>query len=456
MIGIIAGMAPGSARSQFDYRVASEAEILDLAAELPGLRLGEIPGARFEALEALHGKGEAGAAVEAFFGIPPNSISDADFPGAGIELKAVPVVAASSGLRVKERTVVSMIDYVRLATESWEKAHVRRKLHILFVFFEHLYGVPKRDFPILHVALWEPSGQVEVQIRKDWEKVHDKVLAGLATELTEADGLVLGPCRKGADSRSLRKQPFSDVMAKSRAFALKPSFTMALYRETTRARPDDQRLAEVANLEHLLSNFAAYEGRTVAAVGAEVGIPPSTAKDHPARVVRGAVLAASPVPDDELQETLTIKMSPVGRDSLPYEAMSFPAFRHEEIVGEDWQDSDMLARIEQMLIVPVARETRATPLSEGLIGRPVFWRPSADQLDVIEREWTTFRDLIRTGKADQLPTETQTVAVHVRPHGRDAADRDRTPGGGSQPRKSFWLNKRFVQGILQGILQDRG
>jgi DNA mismatch repair protein MutH len=444
-------VAPGSARSQFDYRVASEAEILDLAAELPGLRLGEIPGARFEALEAVHGKGEAGAAVEAFFGIPPNSISDADFPGAGIELKVVPVIAASSGLRVKERTVISMIDYVQMAGESWEIAHIRRKLHILFVFFEHLYGVPKRDFPILHVALWKPSGRVAIQIQHDWEKVQAKVQAGLAGELTETDGLILGPCTKGADSRSLRKQPFSDVMAKSRAFALKPSFTMALYRETTRARPDDQHLVEVATLEHLLSNFVRYEGRTVADVGAEVRIPPSTAKDHPARVVRGAVLAASPVPDDELQETLTIKMSPVGRDFLPYEAMSFPAFRHEEIVDEDWQDSDMLARIEQMLIVPVARETRATPLSEGVIGRPVFWRPSADQLSVIEREWTIFRDLIRAGKADQLPTEAQTVAVHVRPHGRDATDRDPTPDGGSQTRKSFWLNKRLVQKIVQGL-----
>ncbi len=45
-----------------------------------------------------------------------------------------------------------MIDFVTLARETWEIAHVR-KLHILLVFFEHLYGVPKSDFPILHLAL---------------------------------------------------------------------------------------------------------------------------------------------------------------------------------------------------------------------------------------------------------------------------------------------------------------
>jgi DNA mismatch repair protein MutH len=442
-------VAPGRARSEFDYRVASEAEILDLASELPGLRLGEIPGARFEALEAVHGKGEAGAAVEAFFGIPPNSISDADFPGAGIELKVVPVVTGPSGFRVKERTVISMIDYVQLAAETWETAHVRRKLHILFVFFEHRYDVPKRDFPILHVALWHPSGQVEAQVRKDWERVHAKVLAGLATELSEGDGLVLGPCTKGADARSLRKQPFSEVLAKSRAFALKPSFTMALYRETTRAHVDDQRLAELANLERLLAAFRLFEGRTIDDVGAELGVLVSEGKGYAANVVRRAVSTASSVPAKELEATLTIRMSRVGPDLMPYEALSFPAFHHVEVIDEDWEDSDLLSRIEQMLIVPVHGRTKQTPPRECTVGAPVHWRPTAEQLTLIEREWTRVRDLIRTGHAGELPKESETDAIHVRPHGKDSTDQDPTPGGGSQIRKSFWLNKRFVQSLLQ-------
>ena len=60
------------------------------------------------------------------------------------------------------------------------------------------------------------------------------------------------------------------------------------------------------------------------------------------------------------------------------------------------------------------------------------------------------RDLIARGRADSLPTESQTTAIHVRPHGKDATDRDPTPGGGSQTRKSFWLNRRFIQSILHG------
>jgi len=53
--------------------------------------------------------------------------------------------------------VLSMIDYKSLPTETWDTAHVREKLTILFVFFEHLHGRPKEEFPIREVLLWKPD-----------------------------------------------------------------------------------------------------------------------------------------------------------------------------------------------------------------------------------------------------------------------------------------------------------
>ncbi|MDH4178558.1 MAG: MutH/Sau3AI family endonuclease [Thermoleophilia bacterium] len=69
--------------------------------------------ARFNLLRGRRhtGKSEVGHAVEAFFGIPRNSLPEADFPGAGIELKVVPTRRTGRGLGIKERTVISMIDY---------------------------------------------------------------------------------------------------------------------------------------------------------------------------------------------------------------------------------------------------------------------------------------------------------------------------------------------------------
>jgi DNA mismatch repair protein MutH len=81
---------------------------------------------------------------------------------------------------------------------------------------------------------------------------------------------------------------------------------------------------------------------------------------------------------------------------------------------------------------------------------PVFWRPSAEELDLIRREWEIFRLEIREGSADHLTPASQTAAIHVRPHGRDARDTDDAPGIGPVVKKSFWLNRPFVREILRG------
>lgn len=432
----------------FDYRTATEEEILHRAALLEGMLLGDIPEARFSARHARRGKGEVGLAIETYFGIPPNPVPGADFPGAGIELKVVPLVRSDRRLKVKERTVISLIDYDSIVHETWKTASVRKKLKILFVFFEHLRGRPKRQFPIHSVLLWQPEGEVEDRIHRDWETVREKVERGLAHELSEADGFILGPCTKGASSASLRTQPNSPVRAKSRAFALKPAFTFSLYAEPSAPLTTGQ-LAEVFDLADLRRRFRRFVGRPIDDVAAELAIRQSRAKDYAARVVHRAVQASSSLPKADFKSIgPTVRMTRVNDDLFPYEALSFPSFRHLELVEETWEDSELLARLEHMLIVPVLGPKRETPVGDCIIQEPVYWRPTAEQLSVIEEEWTMFHDLIAAGRAASLPTESQTRAIHVRPHGKDATDRDPTPGGGSEVRKSFWLNKRLVAALL--------
>lgn len=392
---------------RFDHRTATEDEILERAMLLEGVRLGDIPRATFPSADPRRGRQEAGHAIEAWFGIPPNPSPQPDFPAAGIELKAVPLVATEGGLRVKERTVISLIDYDTIVDETWETASVRKKLRILFVYIEHLRGRPETEFPIHGVLLWEPEGAVEEQIRLDWETVRDKVAQGLAHELSE-------PMVASWDrAPRVPRQPPSDRSA-----------------------------------SNALGRFV---GLTIDDAAAELAIRSSRAKDYAARVVHAAVASASPVPRNESERIgPTVRMTRIGPICFPYGALSFPSFPHPELVEETWQDSTLLSQIEHMLIVAVFGPRRETPHGDCLIREPVYWRPTPDQLRAIEQEWTMFRDLVAAGKAGALPTAAYTTALHVRPHGTDAADEDRTPGGGSQVRRSFWLNKRFVQAILTG------
>ena len=125
-----------------------------------------------------------------------------DFPGAGIELKAVPLRLTGRGLGVKERTVISIIDYMALPGQTWTTASVRKKLKILFVFFEHIDEKPKSMFPIREILLWEPDARTDALLRADWERVFAKVRQGRAHELSESDGSLMGPCTKSATGLS--------------------------------------------------------------------------------------------------------------------------------------------------------------------------------------------------------------------------------------------------------------
>ncbi len=441
----------------FDYRSANKDAILARASLLEGHVLGDITGASFTAVEARRGKGEVGAAIEHFFGIPSNSRQEADFPSAGVELKVVPVRRSRHGVRAKERTVISMIDFDDLVLETWDTASVRKKLRILFVYFEHSADMPKSSFPIMCVLYWEPDETTYGFIRADWERVLTKVRHGLAHELSEGDGRIMGPCTKGADSQSLRIQPFGDVRARSRAFALKPSFTTDLYEQSVSEREDESLVrnlgatATASFEDQLLERFERFEGRTVGDVAAELRVPLSASKSYSAQVLRRAFGARnfnSRIREFE-EMGLTPRVSRVDSTSMPYESLSFPAFRYKELIEETWEDSDLLSRVEYMLVLPLQGKRKNTPQADCLLRSPVFWRPSAAELETIHREWELFRLEIREGMANHLTPASETVAIHVRPHARNSGDVDFAPIVGPVIRKSFWLNRPWVQAMLR-------
>ena len=391
--------------------------------------------------------------MEAFFGIPANSLSEADFPGAGIELKALALRRSTQAFSAKERTVISMIDYFSIAEETWENASVRKKLKILFVFFEHLREAPKDQFPVLDFHLWTPDDRTNALLRFDWERVRKKVRHGLAHELSESDGRIMGPCTKSVNATSRRKQPFSDIPAKPRAFALKPAFTLEIFRQL-RSRPARVTIGGPPDdfESRLVTRFTPFVGRRVDDVADELEVARNDSKSYTAAVARRIFGGTSF--KGEIREFaemgLTPRVARVNDDWMPYEATSFPAFRYQELIQEEWVDSDLLSRVEYMLFIPVHGRTRATRQGNCTFGSPRFWRPSGSDLELIRREWELFRIEIERGRALQLTPASETTAIHVRPHSRNARDTDDAPGVGQVIKKSFWLNRPFVSEILRG------
>ena len=62
-------------------------------------------------------------------------------------------------------------------------------------------------------------------------------------------------------------------------------------------------------------------------------------------------------------------------------------------------------------------------------------------LDVTQAVWSDTVRLIGENRLEELPGESMTYAVHVRPH-----DRKGLPGF----KRSYWLNRRYVTKIWSG------
>lgn len=438
----------------FDAKTASEHQIREVVSRLPGKSLSQVVGKAIPVgLRA--DKGNVGAQYESFFGISRDSDPRPDFRSAGIELKSVPLLRARRGLRVKERTYIGMIDYVRLVSEEWEAASVRKKLdHILFIYFMWERGVDGLHAPTDSFVFWRPDPVFLERCRSDWEFVREKVRLGKAHELSESDGLALRPARKGD---GLTRQPRSSQLAHRRAWALKPDVTWAIRLEA-QGRAQFESLAESlgvatqAELEDAaLRHFHRFVGRTVGEAADAVGVPRSNGYQFKAAVVRRALGARSVKARirefDQLGiEIKSVRVSPLGR---PWDSMSFPAFRYRDLIDQSWEDSDLIERLRRLLVVPLVGATDETPAADCRIAEPFFWSPTVDQLDEIGREWVMYCDEIRSGKADSLTPASKTRFIHVRPHGKNKADVDDAPMIGPVVKKSFWLNDSFVHELVR-------
>jgi DNA mismatch repair endonuclease MutH len=441
---------------------AGESEIMKRAFELPGRRLGDVaPLVVSRGADSRTTRGDVGGHIERAFGLAPNSSPEPDFPDAGIELKMVPLRERRRGWCTKERTTIALIDYIALAKErAWDSASVRKKLSkILFVFVQWRPGIALSDFVIEGVYLWRPDANQDGYLRADWNVIRAKVAAGQAHLLSDRDTRVLAATTKARDSTIRRPQVSPGPPAKPRAFTLKQAFVDWIYaNQLLRSKPAEsliQNLAltqverfEAAVIKHAERHF----GRRIGQLARELGVSPSSAKNYSALVVRKVLGARDP--GNKLREFeefgVEAKIVPLSPRGVPYEAMSFPAFRYKGLVAEEeWEESELHEQLDRLLIVVVSSPTRETSQDDRVLADAFFWSPTLEQEAIIKEEWLSVIELVKRGRADRLPSYGTTRIIHVRTHGRDSRDTDEAPMLGEIPKKSFWLNPGFVAAVVR-------
>ena len=456
------------------YNPSDKNSVIEYAKKLKGKSLRQICDPKI--LEhSYSGKGNFGQVLEKFyFGYEPNSTAEADFAQIGMELKSSPLKQLKNNeYRSKERLVLNIINYLNVVNQNFENSDfIKKNASILLIFYLHQAGYDILDLIIKLVDEWSfPSTDLEI-IKKDWEIITQKIADGKAHELSEGDTFYLGACTKGANSLSVRKQPFSEIPAKQRAYSFKQGYVnhiiASIANEPTEIYGKLIQSVAVAKKqtieEIVISKFKPFYGKTEDEILQKLGLDLNRkAKSFYASLTK-AILGISL--DKEIEEfekaEIIVKTVRLKDNNLPKEDISFPTFKYEELVNEDWENSDFKDILEHKFLFVFFQ------FEDGkLVLRKVkFWNMPYSDLIEVEKVWSKTQQIVAKGeivkgfKTDKngkvsretnFPNKEFSNISHVRPHAKDASDtyplpkKDKLTKQMEYTKHCFWLNNSYVR-----------
>lgn len=446
------------ANEQLPYDKTSRSSIIAYAKSFIGTTLRKAAHIK-ELTSPKKNKGSFGTAVEYYlFHYNPNSDAAPDFKEVGMELKTTPLKRLKNGrLSAKERLVLTMINYHNVVNETWEHCSLRHKASDILIF-SYLWeeGKDPLDYEIIVAGeLIIPQADISI-IKNDWEVVVNKIRAGRAHEISSSDTLYLEACTKASDGSKNRSQPFSDIPAKPRAWAFKASYMTSLSQglinaEQIKADANEEKLPL---LDLIRKRFSLYRGRTLYDLAESFHITKNGRLPKQAgALITKHILGISEDAKIEQFEKAGIKPKTlrIKKNGRPKEAISFPAFDYFKVATTPFEESDFYTQLLQKYLFVVFREDE---LGEYRLDDVVFWQMSDQDLEDAKACYEKMQIRINTGNADASIRPSENRCCHVRPHGRNGQDTAPTPLNGPQVKKSFWLNKDYIQEELKRIQKD--
>ncbi len=407
-------------------------------------------------------KGNLGQIVEEkFFHYACNSDARADFPEAGVELKVTPYRMNQDGsLSAKERLVLTMIDYFQVVNEKFEESHLWNKSKlILLVYYLYMKDIKYNlDYKIGYSRLFTPPEQDVKIIRHDYYIIVSKIQAGKAHELSEGDTLYLGAAPKAATSKDRRKQPFSEELAKPRAFAFKSSYmTYVLNNYIVSGKVTyEPIIAEdaVDSFEdYVMEKINGFQGYSVEELCGVLNVDMQKKPKSLEAILAFRMLGIKGNHAEEFEKaSVVVKSVRIGKNDKIKESMSFPAFRFKEIVKEEWEDSKFgnYLRETRFLFVVYKFDKDDVLRLRGC----QFWNiPYGDLETDVKSVWQRTKQVLQEGLQvrqvngvcrNNFPKASENPVCHVRPHAQNAQDTYELPDGRQYPKQCFWLNNTYI------------
>lgn len=429
---------------------------------------------------------------EVYFGYKNNSRQEPDFPEAGVELKTTPYEVKKDGsLRAGERLVITNIGYDKPIELEFYHSHVWDKMRkILLIYYWRNKQLENRLlYKITYVSTFTPSKADLEIIKKDYAYIVEKIHAGLAHELSEADTLYLGACTKGINAeKSTVPQYYGDkIPARKRAFCFKNSYMTYVLNHYIVGKTSDNSILKNSEIikeksfEEILEDIVAkYVGKSDKELcemfGREYNNNKAQWNDLAFRMLG--------IHDEHAEEfekaNIRVKTIRIEENGKIRENMSFLPFKFMELVAEDFDDSTLKDYFDETrLFFFVWEKDKDVYRVKGC----QLWHMPYEDLNVtVRKEWEKYKHIIQYGvefkkKIDScgkisfennLPNKSETEIIHIRPHAQKAAyrfnngeeygnvDRDANmlPNGEYMTTQSFWINNTYILKQIKNLLDD--
>lgn len=467
--------------SELPYNPNDKSSIIEYAKKLVQKSLRNACSEEADSLK--NNKGAFGKLVEnLYFFLKTNNCPEPDFSSVRMELKTAGLNKKNSQWRAKESMMLSSINYHNIIKEEFSKSAVINKSEcLLFIFYEYKKTVLPLDLIVKVVGSWTFSDIAEKDkeiIKRDWEIIRDKVINGKAHELSRKDTNYLCAVTSGT-SDDFTKQP-NGPKSRTRKYALKSGFMHSVINQITKQNVNTISLfdsaREAKNLsieEEVYQRFVPYLNKTDNQLIQELNITNlnSKTKQRFSLITKQILKAIFNVPEkarlgdyiDEFSKAeLEVKTLRLNEKNLPKEDISFPAFKYEELVNEDWEDSDFHSLIDKKFLFVFFQFKD----QELILKKVKFWNMPYEDILKAKKVWEETQKVLREGnivkefkydkngkklRVTNFPNKQFSDVAHVRPHAKNAEDtfplpiKDKLTEADNYTKHCFWLNAAYVR-----------